>query len=110
MPRARIGIIACPACGIDADVRQAASGYVYVQCDDCSLQLFARSARSDKLLRSKMRPEKGERPKTGAPLKPKVVPRRTPPKRAPDVTADDADDVQTELEDGDHEQEKSPWD
>lgn len=106
MPRARIGVVACPACAIDADVRQAASGYVYVQCDDCSLQMFARSARSDKLIRSKMRTEKAAAPAStpaapAAPAKPK---KEAPVKRP-------APKHESILEEGDHEKaDKSIWD
>lgn len=59
MAKETIGHVDCPACGEQADVREAKSGKAYVMCPSpvCGFQGFARMADSDRALRAKMRPK-----------------------------------------------------
>lgn len=54
----------CPCCGSPlADVKLPAKGLAYLVCNTCNVQVFARSARSDELLRDKI----GKQALTSAP-------------------------------------------
>lgn len=50
-----IGRCRCPVCGSPkASVRVSAKQLAYIVCDACNVQAFARSDRSDELIRSRL--------------------------------------------------------
>lgn len=51
-----VGHFPCPACELDAEVRNTAKGKPYIVCDDCGFQGFARGEGAITKLRAKMRP------------------------------------------------------
>lgn len=55
MAKEDIGRCDCPACGGDAAVRVSSSGFAYVVCDDCVLQMFSRGPKSDACIRRRIR-------------------------------------------------------
>lgn len=53
-----IGRCVCPVCRSDrAHLRVSSKGLAYVVCNTCQVQAFARSDRSDELLRAMHRPD-----------------------------------------------------
>lgn len=53
--REKLGACRCPLCGHPAaSVRLSGKGLAYMVCDACNSQLFARSGRSDELLRDRI--------------------------------------------------------
>lgn len=49
-----LGHTKCPLCGFDhQEVRAASNGKPYMICDECGMQMFARQARSVRLLRER---------------------------------------------------------
>lgn len=51
-----LGQCSCPVCSSDrASARLSAKGLAYVVCDACNSQVFARSGKSDQLLRDRIK-------------------------------------------------------
>lgn len=56
--RDTLGRCDCPVCGSDrAAVRLSGKGLAYLVCDACNSQVFARSGKSDQLLRDRIKPD-----------------------------------------------------
>jgi hypothetical protein len=81
-----IGRCACPLCGYaDQEIRESdKNGKPYMVCDECGCQIFARQARSVKLLRDKasaapaeiareVKPSVPDAPKPAAPKEPTLL-------------------------------------
>lgn len=75
-----LGVIACPICGADCELKLTKKNKAYVNCGDCGSQTFARGLVSDNKLRARV---KGEPVKENAPAAPESAP---PVKVAPAVT------------------------
>lgn len=57
MPNPAIGHLVCPSCDVPgAEVREARTKKVYVVCEGCGYQAFARDKVSDTNIRRKMKP------------------------------------------------------
>lgn len=56
MANENIGTITCPACELDASVRNSKKGKAYIVCEDCGYQGFARGHDADKHIRTRMTP------------------------------------------------------
>lgn len=80
-----IGRCKCPVCQSDrAHLRVSSKGLAYVVCNSCQAQVFARSDRSDELLRAMHRPEPdpiGDPAPTPAPAPEPAPPAPTAPPR-----------------------------
>lgn len=53
----KIGDCTCPLCRGDAEVGLSKSQLVYLVCNGCNIQLFARSGRSDDMVRQLLKPK-----------------------------------------------------
>lgn len=52
-----IGNLKCPVCGTGgAELKLASTKKAYLICDECDVQIFSRSKRSDELLRERATP------------------------------------------------------
>lgn len=87
MPNPNIGQITCPSCDFeDAAVRQSVKGKVYIVCEECGYQGFARGDLSNDRIRKKMRPCAVELPPE-VPQPAKVQPKTAKQEAAPAVTS-----------------------
>lgn len=50
-----LGVIACPICGADCELKLTKKNKAYVNCGECGSQTFARGAVSDSKLRGRIR-------------------------------------------------------
>lgn len=50
-----LGVIACPICGADCELKLTKKNKAYVNCGECGSQTFARGAVSDSKLRERIR-------------------------------------------------------
>ena len=72
-----LGVIACPICGADCDLKLTKKNKAYVNCGDCGSQTFARGLISDNKLRERV---KAAAAKENAPAAPEITPtvKKTP--------------------------------
>lgn len=88
MASEKIGACTCPLCGGNARLGLAKTQLPVLTCNGCNIQLFARSDRSDGLLRALIRPEKAE---PAAPEPPAPAPaKKAAPAPAPTPTPEPA--------------------
>lgn len=66
-----LGVIACPICGADCELKLTKKNKSYVNCGDCGSQTFARGLISDNKLRERV---KAAAATENAPAAPESVP------------------------------------
>lgn len=72
-----LGVCECPICKSEflQEVRESEkSGKPYINCDDCGVQIFARTPASVKIIRNMAKPSPGQKPDNlSIPAKPEEV-------------------------------------